>query len=123
MVINRYAAALLSILVTLVAAFAAIPADQFDATAAVQLGILAAGAVTTFFVPLVDGKWKGLLKTGAAVAAALLTAVVPLLSGAGLDATNLAVVVLAGLNALAVEVGVQIRQDTPAVAATRVTVR
>ena len=112
MILNRYAAALLSIAVVVVGAFTAIPEGQVSPTAILQLAIIAVGSVVTYLVPVVQGsKWAGVLKTGAAIIAAVLTAVVPFVNNGHITATQIGLVILAALNALAVEVGVNIRRD------------
>ena len=109
--IQKYFAALLSIALVVVTAFVAIPADQITPTSVGQLAVLALGAVVTFLVPLLQGPWAAGLKTGAAVLAAIITAVLPFLTQGSIEPTQVAIVVLAALNALAVQVGVDIRTD------------
>lgn len=117
MIINRYAAALLSIAIVLLTAFVAIPAEQLTPVAIAQLGILAAGAIVTFLVPLLEGAWAGALKTGAAVVAGVIAAALPFIAEGTITPAQVAVVILAALNALAVEVGVNMRQDDVRLAA------
>lgn len=109
MVLQKYSAALLNVAVVLVTAVATTLHGSVTATGLVQLALIAAGAVGTFLVPLASGKWAGLFKTGVAVIAAILTAVLPLITQGHLTAANVATVILAGLSALATEIGVQIR--------------
>lgn len=109
--IQKYLAALLSIALVVVTAFVAIPADQITPTSVGQLAVLALGAVVTFLVPLLEGVWAAGLKTGAAVLAAVITAALPFLTQGNITPTQVAIVVLAALNALAVQVGVDIRKD------------
>lgn len=106
---SKYAAALLSALIIIVTALAAIEVYTVDAIA--QIIVLAAGTITTYFVPLVDRRWAGMLKTGAALVAALAAALAPLIVSGTYTPQALLVVVLAGLNVLAVELGVNVRQD------------
>lgn len=109
MVLNKFAAALLQLAVLVLGAVQAALIDGITATEVWQLIALGAGAAGTFFLPIVDdAKWKGVLKTGSAVAAAVAAAVVPLVGGA-FDANAMIIVVLAFINALAVETGVQMR--------------
>lgn len=113
MTLNRYAAALLSIAIVILTAFVAIPADQLGPVTVGQLVVLGAGSIVTYLVPLLDGFWAGLFKTGAAIVAAVATAAIPLFTTGQITTVQVVVVILAALNALAVEVGVQIRKDTP----------
>jgi hypothetical protein len=110
---NKYAAALLSIAIVILTAFVALPADQVTPSAIAQLVLLGISAFVTFFVPLVGGKWQGLLKTGTAIIAAVLTAALPFILTGHISVTQIVIVVLAALNVLAVEIGVQIRADGP----------
>lgn len=114
MILNKYLTAILTLAITLLTAFLAIPEDQRTPETMWQLALLALGAVVTFIVPLLERRWAGLLKTGAAVAAGVIGALIPLLSTGTLTGTQILVLILAGLNALAVEVGVQVRNDTRA---------
>ena len=109
--IQKYLAALLSIALVVVTAFVAIPADQITPTSVGQLAVLALGAVVTFLVPLLQGPWAAGLKTGSAVLAAIILAALPFFTQGYITPTQIAIVVLAALNALAVQVGVDIRTD------------
>jgi hypothetical protein len=112
MLANRYAAAILSIAVIVLTAFLAIPEDQRDAPTLWQFTALAISSGTVYLLPLLDGKWAGLLKTGSAVVLAVIGALIPLLSTGTLSATQWLVLLLAGLNALATEIGVKLRKDS-----------
>lgn len=111
MVVNKYLAALLSIGIVVLTAFVAIPEGERNPATIGQLAILALGAIVTYLVPLLESRWAGALKTGAAVAAALIAAIIPFWAEGAITAIQVAVVALAALNALAVEVGVQVRKD------------
>jgi hypothetical protein len=111
MILKRYGAGLLAILITLVTAFVAIPASIYSPEVILGLAIVGLQAVATFGLPLVDGPWRGALKTGVSVILAILAAVIPLVSTGELNPTQIGVVVLAGLNVLASELGVAIRVD------------
>lgn len=111
-VIQKYAAALLPFLLFVVGAIQAVLPGGIALDEAWQLAALVAGAIATFFVPLVDGAWSGILKVGAALVAALATAIIPFVIPGGVwDGTALLVVVIAVLNALATQLGVSIRLD------------
>ena len=105
---QRYATALLSLAVVLTTAFIALP--DFGLISVFQFLVLALGAVITYAVPVLPAGWRGAFKTGAAVAAAVLTAVIPLVSETW-NAQTIAVVVLVGVNALANHLGDKIRLD------------
>ncbi len=117
MTLNKYAAALLSIAIVILTAFVAIPSGERTPETLWQLALLAIGAIVTYWVPLVDARWAGILKTGAAICAAVIGALIPLLGTGTLSSTQIVVLVLAGLNALAVEVGVGMRKSDVRLAA------
>lgn len=104
---NRYAAAAISILITVVGAVAALNAVSWPIIA--QLGILTLTSFTTYALPLVQGPWRGFLKTGCEVAGAILVAVIPFLIDGHITGPQIAIVLLAALKALGSEVGVQAR--------------
>lgn len=108
--IQKYLAAIVPIL-TAAAVFlqSAFKDEILDAAEVWQLVALVAGAVITFLVPLLPGKWAGGLKTGAAILAALATALVPFALQGTITPEQWMVVILAVLSALGVEVGVQAR--------------
>lgn len=111
-VFRTYAAALLPAVITLLGALQLAIADNIiDETEAGQLIVTFAGVVITYLVPVFDGKWRGLFKTGFSVLAAVGTLIVPLVTG--FTWTALVIFGLALLNAVATEIGVQIR-DVPA---------
>lgn len=113
-VINKYLAALLSVLIVAGTAFVALP-DHATVTA-IQFGALVLSTIVTYFAPLVPGPWSGALKTGLAVVLGVVGALVPLLGTGTLTGTQWVIVGLAGLNALAVQIGVSVRADTAALA-------
>jgi hypothetical protein len=107
----KYAAALLPAIFTLLGVLQVVLADEkFDDTEKGQFLFVVAGVIATYFVPLLSGKWAGALKTGAAILAAVATLLVPLFSG-DWNTNTLIVIGLAALNALATEIGVDIRKD------------
>lgn len=108
---QKYAAALISIALVAFAFLKTAFADTLDAAEVWQLIALVAGAVITFLVPLVPAKWSGALKTGAAVLAAVATAIVPFALQGYISPEQWTIVALALLNALGVEVGVQARKS------------
>lgn len=108
--LRKYAAAILPALIILLGALQTALADNvIDQLEAGQLLALVAGVITTYFVPLLEGRWAGGLKTGAAVLAAVATLILPLVFGFTWQA--LVIVALAALNAIATEIGVQSRVE------------
>lgn len=104
-----YAAALISIAITLVAFLTQLPDGNVSPVALVQLALLAASAIGVYLLPLLPGRWRAGLKTGLDVLAAILTAAVPFVIAGHITAMQLAIVVLAALKALGTEIGVQLR--------------
>lgn len=115
-IFQKYASALLPFFIIVVGGTqAAFNAPDVDWSAIVQFVLLVAGAVVTFIVPLVAGPWRGALKTGVQILVVILTALVPFILPSGFDPdTAVQLIIVAVLQALAVEFGVQIRKD-PAV--------
>lgn len=114
---KKYLAALLPGFIILFGGLqTALADDRIDAVEGGQLIALTAGVLITFVVPIVDGRWAGLLKTGAAMVAAVATLIIPLFLGFSWQA--LVIVALAALSALATEIGVQVREKAPAEAST-----
>lgn len=114
MVISRWLTAFLQLAIVTGTALVATLDKPLNAPAIVQLALLVAGAVGAIFVPLLDSAWQGALKTGVAIVIAALTALAPFLLQGHLSPQNWVVVVLAALNAVATEVGVQVRSDAAA---------
>lgn len=110
MTINRYLTALLSFAVAVVGALVLIPVDSFDFTAGVGLALLAVITATQLGLPLAPTRWQGLFKTGAAVIVALLQGIVPLVTGGTYNHITIGLFVLAGLQVLAGEIGIHVRQ-------------
>lgn len=112
MIFKRYGAGILATLIAVVTAFVAIPASVYTPEIIIGLAVVGLQAFGVFLLPLVDGPWRGALKTGSAVLLAVLYAVVSFLTGDHtLDPAQVGVVVLAALNALASELGVAVRTD------------
>lgn len=110
---TKYLVALVSVtLAVLNALQTALVSNGLDAGEIAQLVAITAGAFATFFVPLVAGPWKGALKTGAAIVAAVAVALAPLLLTGTIAPEQWVTVVIAGVNVLATEIGVQIRTDS-----------
>ena len=109
--IQKYGAALVSIALAAVVFLQTAFADRLDIAEVAQLVAIVAGAVITFLVPLLSGAWAGGLKTGAALLAAAATALAPFLITGTISPEQWMVVALAVLNVLGVELGVQARKS------------
>jgi len=114
----KYAPALLSLALVVIGYLA--NAADLNQTTILQLVIVGVGAVGTYFVPLVPGAWAGALKTGVAVVIAVASGLTPLLTGHSYTVQSISLVILAGLTALATEVGVGVRVTASAPAPTTV---
>lgn len=111
--VKKYLAALLPGIIILFGGLQTALADErIDATEGGQLLALTAGVLLTYVVPIVGGKWAGLLKTGSAILAAVATLIIPLVLGFSWQ--SLVIFALAALSALATEIGVQVRESKPA---------
>lgn len=107
---NKYTAALLQFVLVLVTSAQASLSGGLDTIEIWQLVALAVASVGTFFLPLVSGPWAGALKTGVAIAGAVVAAIIPLVNGVW-NAESGIIVLLAALNALASQIGVSVRLD------------
>lgn len=112
MIINKLWAALAQVVVTVLAAFVLIPSDEFGVVQGLSLGALLLQAAVTYLLPLLHAGWRGGLKTVASALAGSLTALIPLWTGEPFTAQQIALVVLAGLNALLSETGNYIRAES-----------
>jgi hypothetical protein len=111
-VFQKYAAALLPFFILVVGASQTVLKAPIDWNATITFGIVVAGAVATFIVKLVPIKWQGALKTGVAILTAILSALLPFVLPGGFDpSVNWPIIIVAVLNALATELGVQVRTD------------
>lgn len=108
---TKYATALLSFLTVLSTPISAFMSGPFSWVAFWQFVSLVVGAVVAYLVPLADAAWQGWLKTGFAILGAVATAIIPLVTQHWSTA-SVVIVVMAVVNALVTELGVQIRTDT-----------
>jgi hypothetical protein len=108
----RYAAVLFTALITIGSASQILPAHHTTQDL-VQFGIILAGAIGTALSSVTTGPWPGIFKTGFASLAAILTLLVPYLANgasfSSITTTNWIVFGVAAANALATELGVDIR--------------
>jgi hypothetical protein len=109
--IQKYGAALVSILLAGLVFLKTAFADDLDYAEVAQLVAIVAGAVVIYFLPLVKGPWAGALKTIAAILMAAATAVGPLLLQGTITFEQWTIVAIAVLNALGVEIGSQARKS------------
>lgn len=107
---SKYLTAILTAAVTVGTALATVAHGSIGLTEVVQLVLVALGAVAAYIVPVLPGGWRGGVKVGAVILAAVLTAAVPFLLG-GWSLEAVVIVILAGINALAAQLGVAVRVD------------
>lgn len=71
-----------------------------------QLAALFVGAGVTYWSPLVNTRWKNILKVGGAVIGAVLAAIITaVMTGSVFDTNMYTILVLAALNAFAAQIG------------------
>lgn len=110
-VLNRFLPPLLTTAILLFGGLQTALADSVLTTEELILLLpILASAIVTYWVPLVQVAWAGVLKTGAAGLGALATLLLSLFVYGGVPAQAWIVFGLAVLNALATEIGVQVRQ-------------
>lgn len=114
-IFQKYAAALLPFFVLVIGASQTVLHRPIDWNATITFAILVLGAVITYIVKLLPGKWQGGLKTGVAILTTILSAILPfVLPGGWVTGVNLPIVIVAVLSALATQLGVAIRvADSP----------
>lgn len=114
---TKYLVAAVAIALALLNALQVAIAGGIDNAEAVQLAVVGAGAGLSILVPLVSGPWAGALKVGFAVIAAAGSALAPLLINGEVLPEQWVTVVIAGISAIAVQIGVSVRVDTVKAAA------
>lgn len=113
MIINRYLAGLLTVATSLLTAFTLIPANAWaDPAVGWQFGALAVSSVSIIFLKLLKGGWYAALKVGSAVILAIIGALIPLLAFGTFGPLQWALLAVSGLNALAAQLGVDVRIDS-----------
>lgn len=79
----------------------------------VQLGSVLVGAIVTYMVRIVPGKWPAVLKVaGAVIGAILATIATAIIEGTVVNTNLLAVILISALNAFAAQTGTDARVDT-----------
>jgi hypothetical protein len=106
--LTKYAAALIQIAIVLVAALAQLT-GRVTLVDALQLIALGANALLVYLVPLFGAAMRSGWKTGVAVLGALIAAGIPFATVHHITGSQIAVVLLAGLQVLGAHIGVQIR--------------
>ena len=109
--INQWLTGLLTLAITLLTAINAMPASAWvDPASVLQFAALALSSALAVALKLGKGSWPGVFKTGVAIALAVIGAAIPLLTqGWTLTPAQIIVLVIAALNAAAIELGVQVR--------------
>lgn len=114
--ISRYSSTLLplaiGVLGILQAAQAAGRSTLLDWQTITQIALLLVGTGVIYWLPLVDTRWQGAAKTGAAIGFAVISAVVALVPDGHFTKANAVLVITAVVKAVATELGVQIRTDS-----------
>jgi hypothetical protein len=115
---QKYAVAIFSVLLTgfggvtaLTVALHASTPTIVKVSAVVAFGILLLGAVLRYAVPVVPARWQGAAKVSVGVVIAVAVAVVPFFTGGFNLATDLPLIGIAVLEALATQLGVTVRVD------------
>lgn len=113
--IARYLPALLplavSVLGILEAARAAGTGTLLDWQTITQIVLLLAGTGVVAWLPLVDARWQGAFKTGAAIVFAVVSAVVAVAPDGHFTKANIILVITAVIKAVATQFGVVVRVD------------
>lgn len=110
MVLNKWFIALLQLAVALVTGLQVMRVDGISVTEGWQFGGLAVAQVGVVALPLLKGGWHAALKVIVALAGAGITAIIPLVTNTWtVDSTI--IVILAVLNAAAVQFGIDARVD------------
>lgn len=121
-VFQHFAAALLPFFILVIGASQTILKAPLNWNDLLVFALIVLGAIATYIVKLVNGSWQGALKTGIAILTTVLTALLPFILPGGFDPkVNVPLIIVAVLNALATEFGVQIRTTAPPVVVTGLT--
>lgn len=107
-VLKAHAASLLVLAITVLTAISSVVSWR-DADNVAQFVTIAIQAATVYGLGLSSGKWAGALKVGSAAALTVVSLIVPLIISGGWSPQNVVLIALAGLNAVAAQIGVSIR--------------
>lgn len=117
---TKYAAAIIQLAIVLAGALAQLT-GTITLVTALQLIVLLANAVVVYLVPLFGTQMRSGWKTGVAILGAIIAAGIPYATTHHITGPQVALVVLAGLQALGAHIGVQIRNDAALAPAFQVT--
>ncbi|QDZ15770.1 hypothetical protein [Humibacter ginsenosidimutans] len=107
---QKYASAVILFLSVAVTPLSALLVGPFSWTAVWQYVALLLAAVGSYLIPLLPKGWQGAGKTSVAVAGAVVAALIPVWTGTW-DRATILVIVMAVVQAIGTEFGVQIRTD------------
>lgn len=110
MIVSKYLTGFIQVVILILGALLAALEDGLTLVEALQLVALGVGAIVTYWAPLLDKGWAAALKVLGAVIGAVIAALIPLLAGEW-NASSTIIVVLAAINALATQLGVDVRVD------------
>jgi len=121
MILQKYMAGINSLIIVVLSAVVAIPSGMLDFTSGAQIVAVALSGVMLYIFPLVNAKWKGVLKTGTALLGAAVATAFPLfqvvIEGGAWEPIYIVLIALAIAHALAVQLGVDVRVDTGSILA------
>ena len=111
LVLNQWLAGLLTLAITVLTAINLMPEEAWqDPVSVLQFAALVISSIVAVVVKLGTGRWPGVFKTGAAILLAVIGAAIPLVTqGWYLTPAQWILLGIAALNALAIELGVQVR--------------
>lgn len=107
---QKYASAIILFLSVAVTPLSALLVGPVTWTAVWQYVALLLAAVGSYLIPLLPKGWQGAGKTGIAIAGAVVAALIPVWTGTW-DRATILVLVMAVVQAVGTELGVQIRTD------------
>jgi len=107
---QKYASAIILFVSVAITPLAALLAGPFSWTAVWQYVAVVLAAVGSYLVPLLPKGWQGFGKTGIGILGAVVAAIIPVWTGTW-DRATVLVLVMAIIQAIGTELGVQIRTD------------
>lgn len=109
---KRYAPSVLSFLVLVVGGLqATVATGAVTWVALAQFAVLVVTTATTWLVPLVDGPWRGRLKTGLELLGVVIVLVLPYIATGRITPAEALLVAVALIKAVGAQLGVLIRTD------------